>query len=573
MVVLCGGRLQEKYKYLFTQVADHNNCCTRRKLAQLLKDLAKIPEALSEKPSFGVRLVSAAVNSCFTENANEIGITEETLLSWLLQEPQTLVWWTTLYRLSSAELVCHDIKCGVCKQRPVIGLRYQCLRCLGYNICQDCFLHARTSKNHKLTHPILEYCHETTNKEWRKAFIKTLRHKLTRNSQNKQRYLSISSNNNGNLHLTSLLNENEPNPTEWSCEQDDEAECEEQELMSRTILHPDDDEQSLNCNERCAVGSSNEDLVDNKIQKVKLRKENLHHPKSSEPKIIPSTPRHQIHSVIMNLQQGHQQLWDGLENNSNKKPLSEDLVEQHTLQLQTQINKLKDILQSYNKVKVDDNKGFKRSLCLESTPIVAERGLYLNLSPISALPNTFDDSAVIDNKENHLVENPILSNNNQNRFSNAENSHRPLRSPYTPRQRMALIPVSTPPIDQDASSKNTSYNSKLPSFTDINFSDLTPSSSSPVLSTSSEPVELSVKSKKGNYSVKDPSILNNTEIGEVKEEIEMILKQLDEIFPMAEAEGIIDSAETGGVIQAACELGDVLANYVSIVPQSKDKSP
>ena len=33
-----------------------------------------------------------------------MGITEEVLLDWLLQEPQTLVWWTTLYRLTAAEL-------------------------------------------------------------------------------------------------------------------------------------------------------------------------------------------------------------------------------------------------------------------------------------------------------------------------------------------------------------------------------------------------------------------------------------------------------------------------------------
>lgn len=34
----------------------------------------------------------------------EVGVTEEVLLAWLLQEPQTLVWWTTLYRLTAAEL-------------------------------------------------------------------------------------------------------------------------------------------------------------------------------------------------------------------------------------------------------------------------------------------------------------------------------------------------------------------------------------------------------------------------------------------------------------------------------------
>lgn len=39
---------------------------------------------------------------------------------------------------------------------------------------------------------------------------------------------------------------------------------------------------------------------------------------------------------------------------------------------------------------------------LESTPIVGERGLLLNLSPITSRPS-LDDSAVLDNKENHLV--------------------------------------------------------------------------------------------------------------------------------------------------------------------------
>lgn len=39
---------------------------------------------------------------------------------------------------------------------------------------------------------------------------------------------------------------------------------------------------------------------------------------------------------------------------------------------------------------------------LESTPIVGERGLLLNLSPITSRPSP-DDSAVLDNKENHLV--------------------------------------------------------------------------------------------------------------------------------------------------------------------------
>lgn len=39
----------------------------RRRLAFILRDLARIPELLSEQPSFGLSLVSAAVESCFKD--------------------------------------------------------------------------------------------------------------------------------------------------------------------------------------------------------------------------------------------------------------------------------------------------------------------------------------------------------------------------------------------------------------------------------------------------------------------------------------------------------------------------
>ncbi|KAK7084926.1 hypothetical protein SK128_015369 [Halocaridina rubra] len=84
LVVLCSGRLQEKYRYLFSQVADHNNCCTRRRLAVLLRDLASIPEMLSEQLSFGVSLVSAAVESCFKDVSKLFLKTDKCLIIFLL---------------------------------------------------------------------------------------------------------------------------------------------------------------------------------------------------------------------------------------------------------------------------------------------------------------------------------------------------------------------------------------------------------------------------------------------------------------------------------------------------------
>ncbi|RXG71417.1 Dystrophin, isoform D [Armadillidium vulgare] len=151
-------------------------------------------EFLSEEVYFGSSFVSGAVESCFINASENVGIRENAFLDWVLQEPQTLLWWSTLYRISMAELVCHDVKCSTCKEKPIIGMRYQCLRCLGYNLCQDCFLHGRNSKNHKLSHPLLEYCQESTGGEWGKSLLKIMHHHLKfKHSLAKPRYLTISS--------------------------------------------------------------------------------------------------------------------------------------------------------------------------------------------------------------------------------------------------------------------------------------------------------------------------------------------------------------------------------------------
>lgn len=193
LTLLCSARLQEKYKYLFRQFADHNNCISRKKLVELLNSLAQIPEFVSEKPSFGLTLVSAAVESCFRLESGHLGVNEESFLEWLLCEPQTLVWISTLYRLASAEAVLHDAKCSVCKMSPIAGLRYQCLRCFHYDLCQNCFFMGLSNKGHKLYHPLQEYCFKSTSKEGTKALMKTIRNKFSKktSAKSKQRYLPI----------------------------------------------------------------------------------------------------------------------------------------------------------------------------------------------------------------------------------------------------------------------------------------------------------------------------------------------------------------------------------------------
>lgn len=54
-------------------------------------------------------------------------------------------------------LVWHNVKCAVCKAQPIRGLRYRCLRCMGYEQCQTCFLTGKANRKHKLSHPMQEY--------------------------------------------------------------------------------------------------------------------------------------------------------------------------------------------------------------------------------------------------------------------------------------------------------------------------------------------------------------------------------------------------------------------------------
>ncbi|XP_078043653.1 dystrophin, isoforms A/C/F/G/H isoform X2 [Augochlora pura] len=179
LVLLCKGHLEEKYRYLFRLIADPNRLVDQRKLGLLLHDCIQVPRQLGEVAAFGGSNIEPSVRSCFEKagkDKNEIEAVH--FLSWLQQEPQSMVWLPVLHRLSAAESAKHQAKCNICKEYPITGFRYRCLKCFNFDMCQNCFFSGRKAKNHKLTHPMQEYCTATTSGEDVRDFTRALRNKF-----------------------------------------------------------------------------------------------------------------------------------------------------------------------------------------------------------------------------------------------------------------------------------------------------------------------------------------------------------------------------------------------------------
>nr|XP_045599746.1 uncharacterized protein LOC123759043 isoform X1 [Procambarus clarkii] len=179
LVCLCRGHLEEKYRYMFRLIADPNRLVDQRKLGLLLHDCVQVPRQLGEVAAFGGSNIEPSVRSCFTKAGKDRETIEAVhFLTWVQQEPQSLVWLAVLHRVAASESIQHQVKCNICKAYPIVGLRYRCLKCLSFDMCQRCFFDGRSGKSHKITHPMHEYCTATTAGEDVKDFTKALKNKF-----------------------------------------------------------------------------------------------------------------------------------------------------------------------------------------------------------------------------------------------------------------------------------------------------------------------------------------------------------------------------------------------------------
>uniref|UniRef100_A0A3P9A6P6 Utrophin n=1 Tax=Esox lucius TaxID=8010 RepID=A0A3P9A6P6_ESOLU len=175
---LSKGHLEEKYKYLFSQVASSGDTCDQRQLGLLLHDAIQIPRQLGEVAAFGGSNIEPSVRSCFQHVTNKVELEPRQFVDWMRLEPQSMVWLPVLHRVAAAETAKHQAKCNICKECPIVGFRYRSLKHFNYDVCQSCFFSGRTAKGHKLNYPMVEYCTPTTSGEDMRDFTKVLKNKF-----------------------------------------------------------------------------------------------------------------------------------------------------------------------------------------------------------------------------------------------------------------------------------------------------------------------------------------------------------------------------------------------------------
>ncbi|TDH00467.1 hypothetical protein EPR50_G00188590 [Perca flavescens] len=178
LLSLSKGHLEEKYKYLFSQVASAGETCDQRQLGLLLHEAIQVPRQLGEVAAFGGSNIEPSVRSCFQHVTNKVELEPRQFVDWMRLEPQSMVWLPVLHRVAAAETAKHQAKCNICKECPIVGFRYRSLKHFNYDVCQSCFFSGRTAKGHKLNYPMVEYCTPTTSGEDMRDFTKVLKNKF-----------------------------------------------------------------------------------------------------------------------------------------------------------------------------------------------------------------------------------------------------------------------------------------------------------------------------------------------------------------------------------------------------------
>ncbi|XP_053781375.1 dystrobrevin beta isoform X4 [Desmodus rotundus] len=154
LAAMCGGKMLDKLRYIFSQMSDSNGLMIFSKFDQFLKEVLKLPTAVFEGPSFGY--TEHSVRTCFPQQKK---IMLNMFLDTMMADPppQCLVWLPLMHRLAHVENVFHPVECSYCRCESMMGFRYRCQQCHNYQLCQNCFWRGHASGSHSNQHQMKEH--------------------------------------------------------------------------------------------------------------------------------------------------------------------------------------------------------------------------------------------------------------------------------------------------------------------------------------------------------------------------------------------------------------------------------
>ncbi|XP_071835541.1 dystrobrevin beta-like isoform X2 [Apostichopus japonicus] len=155
---MCSGKLNDKLRYLFSQLSDANGVLISTKFEEYLKLILQLPTAVFEGPSFGYDENTAKTVFNQGQSANR-QVTLNVFLDTLLVEPgpQPLLWLPLMHKMAAVENVFHSVECSNCHTESMMGFRYKCQNCPNYQLCQNCFWRGKTSGSHSNDHEMKEH--------------------------------------------------------------------------------------------------------------------------------------------------------------------------------------------------------------------------------------------------------------------------------------------------------------------------------------------------------------------------------------------------------------------------------
>ncbi|XP_048030093.1 dystrobrevin alpha isoform X7 [Megalobrama amblycephala] len=154
LAALCGGKILDKLRYVFSQISDPNGIMIYSQFDQFLREVLKLPMTVFEGPSFGY--TEQSTRTCFPQEKKvSLNVFLDTFMSD--PPPQCLVWLPLMHRLANVENVFHPVECSYCHSQSMMGFRYRCQQCDNYQLCQECFWRGHASGSHSNQHQMKEY--------------------------------------------------------------------------------------------------------------------------------------------------------------------------------------------------------------------------------------------------------------------------------------------------------------------------------------------------------------------------------------------------------------------------------